>query len=195
MGRNPYPGGGSSSARPTMLWRTTPAGPDPPELLHGVVETPEGVRTKYELAKEFPGVFLDRILHGSLRFPTDYGLIPRTWAEDGDPLDLLVLGSEATHPGCVVRVRPVGLLDMVDRGDPDRKVLGALTDDPRLDGVAGIDDVGDETLEEIQAFFEDYKRLELGREAVEARGWAGRETALEVVEDARDRYERKEPPD
>lgn len=173
------------------LWRTTPAGPDPPDLVYGVVETPQRTRTKYEVAKGFEGVILDRILHGSLHYPADYGLLPRSWAEDGDPLDILVLTTEPTHPGCVVRARPIGLLDMVDEGETDHKVLAALDDDPRQEAVESLDDVPDQQLREIEEFFDDYKKLELGSEAVETRGWEGRETAHAVIEEAYARYRRK----
>lgn len=173
------------------LWRTTPAGPDPPKLVYGIVETPQGTRTKYEVAKAFEGVILDRILHGSLHYPADYGLLPRSWAEDGDPLDVLVLTTEATHPGVVVRARPVGLLEMVDQGEADHKVLAALDDDPRQEDVETLEDVPDQQLREIEEFFADYKKLELGREAVETRGWEPRDRAYEVIGEAYHRYRRE----
>jgi inorganic pyrophosphatase len=172
-------------------WRTTPAGPDPPELVYGIVETPQRTRTKYEVAKSFEGVILDRILHGSLHYPANYGLLPRSWAEDGDPLDVLVLTTEPTHPGCVVRARPIGVLDMVDEGEADHKVLAALDDDPRQEAVEELEDVADQQLREIEEFFDDYKKLELGSDAVETRGWEGRGTAYRIIEDSYDRYRRK----
>lgn len=173
------------------LWKSTPRGPNPPKLLYGVIETPQKTRTKYEVAKSFDGVILDRILHGSLVYPADYGLIPRSWAEDGDPLDILVLTTEPTHPGCIVRARPVGVLDMEDQGERDHKVLAVLDDDPRFAEVQELEDLSRHQTLEIEEFFRDYKKLELGREAVEVHGWEDREEAYEVIEAAFQRYREK----
>jgi inorganic pyrophosphatase len=180
-----------AGGRALNLWQTTPRGRDPPRELYVVVETPRGSRNKYELAKEFPGVLLDRILHASLAFPADYGLVPRSWGEDGDPLDALVVGSGPTFPGCIVRARPIGMLDMVDRGEPDQKILCALVGDPRYASVHEAAQLGEPFLLEVEEFFRTYKRLEAGADAIDVRGWRSVEEAHATLEAAFARYDGK----
>lgn len=170
------------------LWKSTPRGRDPPHELYVVIETPRGSRNKYEVAKHFPGVLLDRILHASLAYPADYGLVPQSWGEDGDPLDALVVGSAPTFPGCIVRARPIGVLDMIDKGEPDEKILCALVGDPRYADVTRHEQLGQPFLDEIEEFFRTYKRLEQGESAIEIRGWGGVEAAHRVLEAAFRRY-------
>lgn len=170
------------------MWKTTPRGRDPPRELYVIVETPRGSRNKYELAKHFPGVLLDRFLTGSLAYPADYGLVPQSWGEDGDPLDAIVLGSAPTLPGCIVRARPIGMLDMVDRGERDEKILCVHINDVRVSHIEKLDQVGQPYLDEIADFFRVYKRLEAGEGAVEVEGWKEVDRANEVLEAAFERY-------
>ena len=170
------------------LWNTTPRGRDPPRELYIVIETPRGSRNKYEVAKHFPGVLLDRFLSGSLAYPADYGLVPQSWGEDGDPLDAMVVGSAPTFPGCIVRARPVGMLDMVDQGEPDQKILCVLVGDPYFAHVKTWEDLGEAFLNEAADFFRTYKRLEAGEHAVEVRGWRSLEEAQTVLEASFRRY-------
>ena len=173
------------------LWQTTPRGRDPPRELYVVIETPRGSRNKYEVAKHFPGVLLDRILHASLAYPADYGLVPQSWGEDGDPLDALVVGSSPVFPGAIVRARPVGVLDMVDKGELDEKIICALVGDPRYAPVERLDDLGKPFLDEVEEFFRTYKRLEAGATAVDVRGYRDADAAHAVLEAAFRRYEEK----
>ena len=112
------------------LWHDVSPGPDAPEIINVVVEIPKGSRNKYELNKELGMIQLDRVLYSSLHYPGDYGLIPQTWYDDGDPLDILVMTNSPTFPGCVLQARPIGLFRMTDRDLPDDKVLAVLEKDP-----------------------------------------------------------------
>jgi inorganic pyrophosphatase len=167
-------------------WHDLPTGPRPPAELNAVIEIPRGSRSKYELDKE-SGLFrLDRLLYSSVHYPGDYGLIPRTLADDNDPLDVLVLVTEATFTGCLIVVRPVGLLEMTDADELDYKVLAVPVRDPLSEELRALDDVAPHMLREIEHFFAIYKELEGSRTV--SLGWRGRETAYSVVEDASRRY-------
>src|SRR5512137_2416676 len=96
------------------LWKKVPSGRNPPEIINVIIETPRGSKNKYEISKEHDFILLDRVLHSSVVFPHSYGLIPRTYYDDDDPMDIMVLLSETTFPGCVVEARPIGMLKIKD---------------------------------------------------------------------------------
>ena len=152
-----------------------------------VVEIPKGSRNKYEVDHDTGEIFLDRTLFTATQYPADYGFVPDTLAEDGDPLDVLVLLDEPTFPGCHIRARPVGVFWMSDEKGPDAKVLAVVASDPRQADVTEIDHVPDYVRDEIAHFFEVYKQLEPGK-GTEIRGWEGRQSAEDAVEDSRQRY-------
>ena len=141
-----------------------------------VVEIPKGQRNKYEVDHETGRIRLDRMLFTSTRYPFDYGFIEDTLADDGDPLDALVMLDEPTFPGCVIRCRAIGMFRMVDEKGLDDKVLCVPSTDPRMSGLADIGDVNEFDLLEIQHFFEVYKALEPGK-GVEGFNWVGRAEA------------------
>ncbi len=116
------------------LWRELRPGPKVPELVYTIVEIPKGSRNKYEYNKENGVIVLDRVLYSSLHYPGDYGLIPHTFYDDGDPLDILVMTNEPTFPGCVIQARPIGIFRMLDRGVADDKVLAVPATDPLFSG-------------------------------------------------------------
>ena len=152
-----------------------------------VVEIPKGTRNKYE-ADESGAIWLDRLLFTSTRYPEDYGYIPNTVADDGDPVDAMVVLEEPTFPGCHIHARPVGVFRMRDEAGTDEKVLCVPSSDPRWGQVADISDLPEYELREIAHFFDIYKDLEPGK-VTEVKGWAGRKDAEEVVEKGRARYE------
>jgi inorganic pyrophosphatase len=156
------------------------------EELEVVVEIPRGSRNKYEMDHATHRIRLDRVLHSSVHYPTDYGYIPDTLAEDGDPLDALVVVEDGTFPGCSVPARPIGLLHMADENGKDVKVLCVAASDPRFDEIRELGDLAPHWLREIEIFFETYKRLEDSKE-VSVGGWEGREAAWRAVEDCRRR--------
>jgi inorganic pyrophosphatase len=150
------------------------------------VEIPKGQRNKYELDHETGRIRLDRLLFTSTRYPSDYGFIEDTLADDGDPLDALVLLEEPTFPGCLILCRAIGMFRMRDEKGADDKVLCVPATDPRMAHYADIGDVAEFDLLEIQHFFEVYKALEPGK-GVEGFRWVGRAEAEEEIEDCRRR--------
>ena len=150
------------------------------------VEIPRGSRNKYEYDEATRTFHLDRVLYSSVHYPTDYGFIPDTLAEDGDHLDILVLVQEPTFPGCVIQARPIGGLDMRDEKGSDFKVLAVPVGDPRYAHVATLEDIGEHWLREIETFFATYKHLE--PKQTEVLGWHGIEETREVIERCRARY-------
>jgi inorganic pyrophosphatase len=151
-----------------------------------VIEIPKGQRNKYEMDHESGRIRLDRMLFTSTRYPADYGFIEDTLADDGDPLDALVLLEEPTFPGCLIRCRTIGMFRMRDEKGADDKVLCVPSTDPRVTQLKDISDVSDFDLLEIQHFFEVYKALEPGKEVVIS-GWVGMSDAYAEIEACRAR--------
>jgi len=161
-------------------------GPDCPELVRMIVEIPKNSSNKYEYDGNL-GVFrLDRSLYSAVHYPGDYGFIPGTLAEDGDPLDVLTLVDVPSFPGVLMMVRPVGVLAMVDQEEPDEKILAVPDHNPRFDQIHTIDQVFQHNLREIEHFFAIYKELE-GKRTV-MKGWRGPREAREVIRRSRERY-------
>lgn len=152
-----------------------------------IIEIPRGSRNKYEMDHATGVIWLDRELFTATRYPTDYGFVPKTLAEDGDPLDVLVLVDEPTFPGCHIMVRPLAVFWMQDEAGPDAKVLTVPVDDPRWKHIDDLDGVPPFMLQEIENFFEIYKTLEPGK-STDTGGWQGRVEAEQAVEDARKRF-------
>jgi inorganic pyrophosphatase len=152
-----------------------------------VIEIPRGSRNKYEYDHEANVIRLDRRLFSATVYPADYGFIPETLGEDGDPLDALVLLEDPTFPGCWVHARVVGVFWMEDEKGQDAKVICVPFGDPRWDQVADIDDVPNLMLAEIQHFFNVYKMIEPDKES-STRGFEGLAAALAEIEAARKRY-------
>ena len=169
------------------LWRDIPPGRNPPEELTAVIEIPAGSRNKYELDKETGLIKLDRVLSSSVHYPGDYGFIPRTLHEDNDPLDVLVMLKQETFSGCMIDVRPIGVLRMSDRGEPDDKILGVPLHDPAQEEYFDIADLPQHMLKEIEHFFSTYKDLEGKR--VQVVGWEKSEYATRIVRESIDRYD------
>ncbi len=172
------------------LWRDVPAGEEVPEVVNAVVEIPEGSKNKYEYDKEYGGYKLDRVLHSTVFYPGDYGFIPRTLYEDGDPLDVLVLVNEPTFPGCVIPVRPVALIKMNDSKEKDDKILAVPVNDPNFEEMKSKEDIPSHRLREISHFFETYKLLE-GDEHTEVLGWGSKEEAIKAIEHSVEKYEKE----
>jgi len=156
------------------------------ELVSAFIEIPRGSRNKYEYDEETGVWHLDRVLYSSVHYPTDYGWVPDTLAEDGDHLDILVLVQEPTFPGCMIEARPLGGLDMSDEAGRDFKILAVPEGDPRFSHYKKLEDVGPHWLREIETFFQTYKLLE--DKETEVLGWRGREDALKELRACRERY-------
>ena len=149
------------------------------------VEIPGGSRNKYELDGETGHIMLDRRLFTSMSYPADYGFIEGTLAEDGDPLDALVLVGEPTFPGCRIRVRPVGVFHMTDEKGPDEKVICVPFKDPAFMRVHDVHDIAPEFRDEIEHFFQVYKDLEAAK--TETRGFGNKSEAESIIAEARRR--------
>ena len=120
------------------------------DIVNVVIEIPFRSRNKYEISNG--RVMLDRVLHSAMGYPCEYGMIENTLAKDGDPLDILVIATEASYPGCIVPARIIGYLDMVDNGKEDYKLISVVACDPRYDDIKSLDDISSFTLEEIKNF-------------------------------------------
>jgi len=163
-----------------------PVGDDAPNEINAIVEIPAGSRNKYEYDKTL-GIFrVDRVLNSAVYYPGEYGFVPRTLAEDGDPLDVLVLIAQPTFPGCLISVRPIGVMGMIDGGDPDDKVLAVPVDDPLSREITEIAQLPPHLLRVIENFFETYKLLE--KKTVRTSGWRDAAAAKQMIVDCAKRY-------
>ena len=159
-----------------------PLPPSPSEgLVNLVVEIPAGSSNKYEYSAEAGVMALDRVLHSSVRYPFDYGFIPNTLAEDGAPLDAMVIMQEPTFAGCLIKARPIGVLDMHDSGAYDGKLLCVPVADPRQRSITSIRQIAHNQLEDVAEFFRTYKSLE-GRVVV-IDGWRDIEAVAPLLEE------------
>ena len=154
-------------------------GENAPESFNVVIEIPRGSTNKYEVDAKTGLIKLDRVLYSPLFYPFDYGYIPQTHYIDGDPIDVLVLVSHPTFPGCIVEVTPIGVLEMTDDKGPDEKILCVANKDPRYGYRRSITELNDHTLKEISHFFRVYKDLE--DKFVEVRNWHDRDVAIEII--------------
>ena len=162
-----------------------PVGNAPPWDIHAVIEIPQGgIPVKYELDKKSGAMFVDRFLHTSMYYPGNYGFIPQTLAEDGDPLDVIVVGQVAVVPGAVIRCRPIGALMMRDEAGGDEKVVAVPVDKlhPFYSGVKSYKDLPPILTEQIAHFFQHYKDLEKGK-WVTITKWEGPQGAAKLIQD------------
>ena len=160
-----------------------------PEDFVAVIEIPKGSKKKYELDKETGFIILDRILYTSTHYPANYGFIPRTYADDGDPLDVLVLTSEGIDPLVLVHCYPIGVIKMIDNGKDDEKIIAIPFEDPSYNEYRDISDLPSHLFEEMRHFFSVYKQLEGKTTAVDE--VQGRDAALRIIEHCIDNYNKK----
>jgi inorganic pyrophosphatase len=165
--------------------------PNDESLFEVVVEIPRGSRNKYEMDHDRHVIKLDRRLFSATVYPTDYGFVPDTLAEDGDPLDVLVLLDEPTFPGCYIDVRAIGVFWMRDDKGPDAKLICVPYADPRFGHLRVIDDLDEFVRREIEHFFDIYKQIEPDKMA-ETRGFDGPTEAYAELEASRRRYRERE---
>ena len=162
------------------------------ERLPVVIEIPAGSKNKYELDKESGLLKLDRVLHSAAHYPANYGFIPRTYCDDNDPLDVLVLGQEAVHPLTIVYARPIGVMHMRDQGKVDDKILAVHGMDPAFAHIHTLEGAPPHMVREIERFFLEYKVLEEKEVIVDP--FEGRDRALEIIAQALKDYESYRPP-
>jgi inorganic pyrophosphatase len=160
--------------------------PGTQEEIISIIECPSGSKNKYEIDKETGLIALHRALHTAQDFPFEYGFIPQTLWDDGDALDVVILATYSTYPGIVVRIRPVALMNMIDSGEPDDKIIGVPVDDPRCDTIHDLKDINPHTVKEIAHFFETYK---LKKDKVQVAGFKDAAAAKEAFERGKKLYQ------
>lgn len=131
-------------------WHDLSAGENPPDVLYAVIEIPRGSKVKYELDKDTGLLYVDRILYSSVVYPHNYGFIPKTLCDDNDPLDVLVLMQEMVVPMAFLRVRPIGVMEMIDQGEKDDKLIAVHADDPEFKNFTDVDQLPPHRLQEIR---------------------------------------------
>lgn len=157
------------------------------DIVEAVVEIPFRSRNKYEIDKKTGRIKLDRVLYSAMGYPAEYGTIENTLAPDGDPLDILILATEPTYPGCIIPARVIGYLKMLDNGKEDYKLISVVACDPRYDEIKELSDVSAFTLKEIKNFFENYKSLQEIK--VEVGEYYSKEEALNLIELCKKNYQ------
>lgn len=155
-------------------------------VVNALIEIPLGSKNKYELDEATGRIHLDRVLYAAMSYPAEYGIIENTLAPDGDPLDILVIASERTFPGCIVPARVLGYLATRDNGKEDYKLISVVDCDPRYDHIRHLSDVSDFVLKEIRNFFQNYKVLQ--DIVVEVGEYHSLEETLTVIEESQQRF-------
>lgn len=169
------------------LWHDIPHGEV--EKFNTIIEIPKLSRIKYELEKETGLIHVDRVLYSPMHYPANYGFVPQSLWDDGDPLDVLVLSHEPFVPGCLVEVRPIGIMDMEDDGEGDAKILAVPTKDPRFNSFQDLGDIEPHVPEEIAHFFRVYKDLQ--KKKVVIKDWKPKKDAIEAINHSFTLYQEK----
>lgn len=173
-------------------WEKVPLGSKAPDVINVIIEIPKGSQNKYEFDEELGLFKLDRVLYSSYHYPLDYGFIPETRSEDGDHADALVIGGDPVIVGAVVKVRPIAMLNMIDSGDPDAKILAVQANNPRFDTLKDLKDIeayNPHLLKEIENFFATYKQLQ-GKK-VELKGWSDASVAKAEIKKSAEAYKKE----
>lgn len=171
-----------------MNYLTLPIGTRAPDIINAVVEIPRGGSNKYEYDRTLHVFRLDRPLYSSFYYPCEYGFIPSTLGSDGDALDILILAGRPSFTGCLMEARPVGLLEMLDRGVSDSKILAVAEKDPEHGQIQNFQDVYPHVLREIEYFFSVYKELE-GKET-KVTGWRNAQEAKKIISECNERFQK-----
>ncbi|WP_294822817.1 inorganic diphosphatase [uncultured Flavobacterium sp.] len=170
-------------------WHDVSFGDDSPKVVNGIIEIPKGTRAKYELDKESGMLKLDRVLFSSVYYPANYGFIPRTYCDDDDPLDILVISQIDIVPMCIVSAKVIGVMRMIDGGEADDKIIAVAEGDPSVSHINDISELPQHFISELQSFFEDYKKLE--KKTVKVEGFQNNILACQIVQKAIEDYSDK----
>ena len=168
-------------------WHGVKAVDEKSGAITAIIEVPKGSQTKYELDKASGLLKVDRILYSAVHYPANYGFIPQSYCDDNDPLDVLVLCQESVLPLSLMRVRPIGVMKMIDQGEPDDKIIAVHVDDPEYNHYTSIDELPPHCLKTLKRFFEDYKILE--NKEVKIETFLGPDEARQTVREALKLYE------
>ena len=166
-----------------------PVGPKPPKVVYAFIEIPRGGTNKYEFDHDLEVFILDRALYSAVYYPTEYGHIPQTLCLDGDPIDIMVITSSPTFPGCLIATRVIGMLDLEDSGERDHKILGVALKDPRVNYIKSLKDLSPHFRAEITDFWRNYAELQPGK-SIKIIGWRNKETAEKVIREGIERYQK-----
>lgn len=167
-------------------WHEVSTGEKPPELVNGLIEIPKGSRAKYEIDKESGLIKLDRVIYSSMYYPHNYGFIPQTYGEDNDPLDIMVITQVSVVPLCIVPARVIGVMQMIDRGEADDKILAVACDDASVNHIKDVADLPEHFQKELKHFFEEYKALENKEVVVD--NFLSKDKAMKIIEESIVRY-------
>jgi inorganic pyrophosphatase len=163
-------------------WHSVSYGEEAPAVVTAIIEIPKGSKAKYELDKESGMLKLDRVLFSSVNYPANYGFIPKTYCDDKDPLDILVICSLEVQPMCLIDAKVIGVMRMIDNNEEDDKIIAVANNDMSVRHINDISELPPHTLLEMRRFFEDYKKLEHKEVIVEQ--FLGREPAYEIIEES-----------
>ena len=161
-----------------------------PEEMNVIIEIPKGSKNKYELDKKTGLIMLDRVMHTAQDYPFDYGFVPQTLFDDGDPLDVILLTTYPLAPGILVKARPVAIMRMIDGDENDDKIIAVPTEDPRFNEIQNLGDINTHTLKEIKHFFETYKQVQ--NKHVEVPGFEDIDSAKEAFESSIQAYNKNQ---
>ncbi len=170
-------------------WHSVEPGKDAPTLVRSIIEIPMGSKAKYELDKESGLLRLDRVLFSAVHYPANYGFIPQTIADDGDPLDILVISSREVEPMCIVEAKVIGVMHMIDDNERDEKIIAVAEKDMAVNYITRLSELPPHTMTELRRFFEDYKNLE--NKHVEVNEFLEKEFAYKIIEESMERYNKK----
>jgi inorganic pyrophosphatase len=168
-------------------WHGIPPGENAPRIVNAIIEIPQGSRCKYEIDKESGLLKLDRIIYSSFYYPCNYGFIPQTYGDDKDPLDILVLTSMPVQALCIVQAKVLGVMQMVDSGDADDKIIAVAANDPSVNHYNNIEELPKHFFDELRHFFEEYKKLE--NKTVKVDEIRDKSVALKSIQEAIDFYQ------
>ena len=167
-------------------WHGVSVGEGAPRNVNAVIEIPQGSRCKYEIDKDSGLLKLDRVIYSAFYYPCNYGFIPQTYGDDKDPLDILVLTSIPVQALCLVKAKVVGVMQMIDSGDADDKIIAVAANDPSVNHYNNIEELPKHFFDELRHFFEEYKKLE--NKTVKVEEVADKTVALKIIQDAMDFY-------
>jgi inorganic pyrophosphatase len=170
-------------------WHGAHYGKGAPAIVTGLIEIPQGSRAKYEIDKETGLLKLDRVIYSSFHYPINYGFIPQTFGQDGDPLDICILSSQSIQPLCLVEATVIGNMQMIDSGEADDKIIAVATKDPSVNYISDINELPRHFFNELRNYFEQYKVLE--NKQVEIREFQDKVTAYTVINEAIELYKQK----
>ena len=170
-------------------WHGASYGNKAPAIVNGLIEIPQGSRTKYEIDKDTGLLKLDRVIYSSFHYPVNYGFIPQTLGHDGDPLDILVLCSQSIQSLCLVQATVIGNMQMIDSGEKDDKIIAVATKDPSVNHISSLEEMPRHFVNELRNYFEQYKVLE--EKQVQIDNFQNKEDAYKVINEAINYYQAK----